>query len=146
MPKKNKKCSTKRCRNIPADGRKFCSTCRSWKTRQNDKVKYAYQCLKGNAKRRGHFFDLTLEEFREFCVASQYMVGKGITKNSYTIDRIVETKGYTKGNIQVLTNSDNLKKRYLRYDWKNKIVVIWEPEKFTQYESKPLTGGNKEFF
>lgn len=42
------------------------------------------------------------------------MARRGIMKTSYHIDRIDETKGCVPGNIQCVTNTQNMKK-YLRY-------------------------------
>lgn len=78
--------------------------------RENNPVRYAYLNLKHNAKRRGHEFDITLDEFRQFCTKCEYIDRKGIRKDSYHIDRIDETKGYTLSNIQLLRNSDNVRK------------------------------------
>lgn len=72
----------------------------------------AYLNLKSNAKRRGKVFELTFDQFREFASQCQYIKKKGRTANSYHIDRIDETKGYTIDNIQLLTNIENIQKRY----------------------------------
>jgi len=77
-------------------------------------LRYAYYTLLANAKRRGKFFDLTFEQFCRFAVKTEYMMKKGIWRESYHIDRIREDGGYTIDNIQLLTNSDNVKK-YLKY-------------------------------
>lgn len=77
--------------------------------------KYAYKNLKTNAKRRGKEFSLTFEEFIEFAIKHNYIAGKGITKTGLHIDRIDNRKGYTIDNIQVLTNSENIRK-YMTYD------------------------------
>ena len=45
-----------------------------------------------------------------FCMRTEYMIGKGRTKDSYHIDRVDESKGYTITNITLLTNSQNIKK------------------------------------
>ena len=73
---------------------------------------YYFNNLKQNAKRRGHEFNLTLEEFKIFCHVTGYLKGKGRSSSSLSIDRIDPSKGYQLDNIQVLTNSDNLRKRY----------------------------------
>lgn len=78
--------------------------------RKNNPIKHAYNSLKNNAKRRGKFFDLTFEQFKEFAVEVAYMENKGRKFNSLHIDRKDETKGYTLSNIQVLENSENLRK------------------------------------
>jgi hypothetical protein len=84
---------------------------------------YAYDALKHNAKRRGKPFDLTFEQFKKFCVKTNYMQGKGRTKDSYSIDRIKEHLGYIEGNIQVLPVGKN-KKKHLEYDWRTRTAKV----------------------
>lgn len=73
-------------------------------------MKSAYQNLKHNAKRRGKVFEITFEDFEKFCIKTNYIAGKGVQKNSFHIDRKEETKGYEYSNLQVLTNTQNVKK------------------------------------
>jgi len=87
-----------------------CPSCSTRKWRENNPVRYCYQTLKDNSKGRGIKFDLTFEEFEQFCIKTDYLAGKGKTKTSYSIDRIESNKGYTKGNIQVLSLSENSSK------------------------------------
>jgi hypothetical protein len=94
-----------------------CGTCSSQRSRANNPVRYAYTALKNNSRRRGVFFDLTLEEFTNFCFETDYLAGKGRTKKSFSIDRIKEDVGYTATNICVLTVSDNSKKRWARLEY-----------------------------
>lgn len=77
-------------------------------------MRSAFHNLKNNAKRRNKEFSLTFEQFKEFCIATEYHSKRGVHRYSYTVDRIVETEGYHLDNIQVLTNRDNVKK-YLTY-------------------------------
>jgi len=90
-------------------------------------MKYAYYNLRSNAKHRGKEFDLTFEQFKKFAIETDYFVGKGKKKDSYSIDRIDNNKGYTLDNIQIMTLSENSKK-YTKtldayYDDLNKRVV-----------------------
>lgn len=119
-------CETKYCRRKPHAGRKLCSTCRTRKYRLEHPVESSYQNLKQNAKRRGKIFDLTLDQFREFCVRTNYIQGKGTSKESYHIDRIDENIGYTIDNLQILTNTQNIKK-YLKFseDERGKPDQFW---------------------
>ena len=77
---------------------------------KNKKLCCAYRC--GNAKRRGKDFRLTLAEFELFCEQTNYLVLKGKTAKSASIDRIDHTRGYFIDNIQVLSLSDNSKKQH----------------------------------
>lgn len=116
-----RKCETKYCKNKSLKGRKVCGKCKNRKYRKKNPERAAYQSLKNNAKRRGKEFDLTFEEFLKFVHKTEYMLGKGRSKTSLHIDRIDEEKGYVKGNIQVLTNTENVRK-YLNWELNHKGV------------------------
>jgi len=109
------KCATKFCRNIADKGR-FCNKCKTAKYRKDNPVKASFYILKENAKRRGKHFDLTFNQFQEFVIKTGYMKKKGIFSESWHIDRIDETRGYTIDNLQVLTNAQNVRK-YLKYNY-----------------------------
>lgn len=106
---KNKTCITKFCRKTANAGR-YCYSCAKRRYAKKNPVKYAYQVLRNNAKRRNKVFTLTFDEFKEFCYKYDYLAGRGKKKESYSIDRIDNTKGYTRDNIQVLTLSENSRK------------------------------------
>ena len=109
-----KKCVTKKCRNQALKHRSICAACKSKKYREANRIKAAYDSLKHNAKRRGKIFELTFEEFKQFTKKTDYFKKVGTKSESYHIDRIDETKGYTIDNIQVLTNAQNVRK-FLKY-------------------------------
>lgn len=44
------------------------------------------------------------------------MAGRGITKHSLHIDKIIDELGYIEGNLQILSNTDNVRK-YLGYEY-----------------------------
>ena len=112
------KCKTAHCRN---EGKpNICNKCRDRKFKEAHPIEYAYNKLKHNSKRRGKEFDLSIDEFRQFCIETQYLRGVGKTSKSFSIDRKDNNKGYTKDNIQVLTLGDNtrkLNKKMLMYDY-----------------------------
>lgn len=98
-------------------------------------MKAAYQTLKYNTTRRAKEqgrpkpFTITFEDFKEFCIETKYMAGKGRSKTSYTIDCIKEELGYVRGNLQKLTKSDNSKKEQARrktlvYDWQSRTATV----------------------
>ncbi len=93
-----------------------------------DLVAWAYRKLKSNAKHRGCFFDLTLEEFQVFCYETQILHGRGRTSQSYHVDRVIDARGYTAGNLQKLTNAENLAKEMQR----RKLVAYVHPT--SEYE------------
>lgn len=129
-------CSIKYCSRKRAKGRKICCTHYSRQWREKNPIRDAYNNLKSNAKRRKKVFDLTFEEFKEFAVKTEYLDKKGRSATGYHVDRIREEDGYTRDNIQVLTNSENIKKSlvYRRdskgvpEDYKYLKVEISEPE------------------
>ena len=88
----------------------MCRKCYNKHLRTQNPVKYSYQTLKDNSKRRNKEFNLTLEEFTEFCIKTDYLIGKGKRKESYSIDRRDNTKGYTLDNIRIMTLSENSRK------------------------------------
>jgi len=106
-------CSVNRCAK-PVKSKGKCRKHHLLEWRQANPIKYAYQTLKDNAKRRGKPFDLTLEQFEAFSIETKYIIGKGRTPTSLHIDRINEDGGYTMDNIQILDNSENIKK-FLRW-------------------------------
>jgi len=75
-------------------------------------VAYTYNFWKQNAKRRKKFFDVTLEQFREFCERTNYISLKGREADCASIDRDLIELGYTISNLQILTVSQNSIKRH----------------------------------
>lgn len=125
------------CNKSAARDSNYCYACQKKAYREAHPVKAAYQGLKSGAKRRGKEFTLTLEEFEQFCIATEYIIKKGRSKDSYSIDRIDVTKGYTLDNIQVLTVSKNSKKRHLEYN--DGVGFKYTPiEKETSYDDVPF--------
>lgn len=113
-----KKCTTKNCRKSAKRGC-YCFSCAQNRYKEKNPERYAFYVLKNNAKRRGVVFGLTFDDFLKFAIRTDYMAKKGITSTGFHIDRIDERKGYFKNNIQVLTNSDNVRK-FLTYSFNEK--------------------------
>lgn len=116
----SKKCQTKHCSRTATKG-KFCSCCDSRNYRKKNPIRCAFINLRFNSKRRGVEFDLTLDQFAEFCHATDYIAGRGRPAASYSIDRIDNSKGYTIDNIQILSLADNSSKgrKVLVFDWRH---------------------------
>lgn len=120
-------CSTKYCRNKARNNRTICSTCdkRAW--RKKHPMKAAFQTLRQNTRRRAREqgrpkpFTITFEYFKQFCIETNYMAGKGRTKLSYTVDCVIEELGYVPGNLQRLTKQDNSIKEQVRR--RNKTLI-----------------------
>lgn len=129
---KKNTCAETGCRKQTREGHTICSGCDKKRWRKKYPMKAAYQTLKYNCTRRKIFFDLSFEEFAQFCYETDYMAGKGRSSESYSIDRRIEgkTPGYTFTNIQMLTKGQNSikeherRKKMLVYDWKTKSATV----------------------
>lgn len=84
---------------------------------QNNKEKYIHTQLRNRANRRGIEFNLDVEDIilPTHCpvLGCELVLGLGSGKRSpysYSVDRIDPTKGYTKGNIQIMSVKANLMK------------------------------------
>ena len=78
--------------------------------RQKDPVYDRFVNFKGNALRRKKSFEITLEEFRDFCKDTGYIIRKGMRGKNCTVDRINNNLGYFIDNIQLLTIWKNIEK------------------------------------
>jgi hypothetical protein len=101
--KKQKRCKTPGCRNKRALHRSVCHKCASRKYRENNPMRASYQHLKDNAKRRGIYFDLTFEEFVQFCYETDYIAK--VAKQSCAIVWIALKKGHCQGTRPVTFRS-----------------------------------------
>lgn len=93
----------------------LCSRHRRQRQKEINPLGYFYDLLHQNAKRRGKIFGITICDFKAFCEETGYLAKKGRGANNMTIDCIDPHKGYVRGNIQILTNSQNVRKRYVPY-------------------------------
>ncbi|OAB79731.1 hypothetical protein ULVI_03020 [Cochleicola gelatinilyticus] len=66
--------------------------------------------MKHNAKTRGKSFSITLDEFRQLCKETGYIITKGFRGRAASIDRIDNSKGYSIDNIQIMSLRANVKK------------------------------------
>jgi len=133
MSKKDSKyCITSHCKNKKRKHSNYCCTCSNKIYRKKNPMMYSFDTLRTNAKRRKKPFSLTFEQFKEFCYETDYMAGKGRKKLSYTIDCIIEEQGYVYGNIQKLSNHDNVLKEHDRrrkvklliYDYRTQTATV----------------------
>lgn len=92
-----------------------CSKHKRERNKQINPISITYSSLKTNAKRRNIAFTLTIEHFRQWCESNDYIKLKGRFKGCMTIDRIDPSLGYADGNIQMMRNADNLRKRWVDY-------------------------------
>lgn len=117
------KCAVAGCHKKRRIRRKICTMHIKRALKESDLAKYTYNVLKSNAHRRGKEFTLTIEEFRKFCDKTKYLEKKGIEANSFTIDRIDNSKGYSYSNIQVISNAENARKMKIAW-WLSKKLSI----------------------
>ena len=99
--------------------------------RAKNKLRDCYHNLKSNAKRRHHSFSLTFSEFCQFCKETDYIAGKGKHKDSYSIDRIDNEKGYEVSNVATATLSQNSKMftkktKQIKYEWQTREFFVIE--------------------
>lgn len=129
-------CQSPNCYN-DTKGRKFCGSCRARKYRANDPARFAYNNLKAHAKERGIEFSLTLQGFQDGIRDTTYLVNKGRMKYDDTIDRVIPELGYADGNIQVLSNCENIRKHH-RDLRKKKIKVPYDYEQAKKDAGTPF--------
>lgn len=90
--------------------------------RDSHPLEYCFQNLRNNARRRLISFELTLEQFREFCYLTKYIKRKGVWRHCYTIDRIRNNEGYHIGNIAIMRKDKNCSKgaKIVEFVWQGK--------------------------
>ena len=113
---KSKKCKTKHCRGRATKTGKspHCSKCRSRKWREKYPAHYAYAKLRGSAKRRGKTFFLTRKRFVELWNEG-LKFNHGREGHNLTVNRINNSLGYQDDNVELMTRSENSRKRYVPY-------------------------------
>jgi len=94
-------------------GRPMCAKHVREKQKYDNPLSYWFSVLRQNANHRKVEFLLTLEEFTLFCQRTNYLEKKGKKSGSYSIDRIKSHIGYRLENLQVLTLSQNSKKKWI---------------------------------
>lgn len=110
---KNKNlCVAYRCPKNKTEKDRFCAKHSKKYQKYKNPYKYTFHQKKYRAKERGISWDLTLEEFIEFCEETNYMELKGKTGESASIDRKDPKIGYTRENVQILSLANNSKKMH----------------------------------
>ena len=113
---KKEGCQAHGCKNKSPKKDRFCPKHRHRYVKHTNMLRYTYNALKSNAKRRKKSFSLTIEEFKVICFASGYLKGKGKAKSSLTIDRKNPRCGYHVWNVRIITLSENSKKSHYEYE------------------------------
>lgn len=104
-------CCAYHCKSKPCAKKKgLCHKHYAIHRRIQDPVYDRYVNFRGNALRRCKDFNITLEQFREWCNETGYIVKRGYRGKNCTVDRIKNREGYHIGNIQLITNMANIRK------------------------------------
>ena len=106
-------CVARYCQREPREGKRFCHKCASRVYRANNPMMYAFHNHRHHARQRGIPHTLTFSEFAELVEKSGWISGKGKTAEALSIDRIDASKGYVQGNLQVISLSENSRKRFV---------------------------------
>lgn len=110
--------SVRRCKHYPClndaiPGRKECYKCKTRLYAERHPLEHTYRKLKYNSRRRGVAFEISLEQWKEFCAKYSYLELRGIEAHSLTVERPNANEGYHIGNMTVLPNADNVRKARL---------------------------------
>lgn len=104
-------CCAYACKNSPHPKKRgLCHKHYGILRRMLDPVYARYVNFKHNALRRHKDFTITLEEFRDFCERTGYIIEKGKRGRNCTIDRIDNRYGYHIWNIQIKSAKANTMK------------------------------------
>lgn len=137
------RCATKFCRNRAVPGRSQCHKCKQRAWRQSRPFAAALATLRDHAKERGIECVLSLKDWTAFATESGLFDAEGRRLQTMTVDRKDATKPYQKGNLQVLTHSENVikgnRERRTKYYLKNR----WTKEEVAQsFEIEPTDPDN----
>lgn len=92
-----------------------CTTCKLRLWRANNPIKAVFNAVRNKASRRKLEFSLTFEHFESLCLETGFHKTRGRRAEDFHLDRIDCAKGYVDGNIQVITATENCKKRHAEY-------------------------------
>lgn len=101
---------TKHKRNTPEHRERQAAYMKEWRTREP--LKRLYCGAKSRAKRLGQEFNISLEDLQipltcPILNIPLYRTDGKATDNSPSLDRIDNSKGYVKGNVQIISNKAN---------------------------------------
>lgn len=108
------KCAVYHCRRVVAARTQSiaCSHCKMTRWRINHPAQAAFATIRDRAKKKRIEFALTFEQFLSFLTTQGegYLDGRGRCVGCLHLDRIDATKGYTEGNLQILSAQENSRK------------------------------------
>jgi hypothetical protein len=109
-------CIEKLCMNKAPKHRHRCHKCFKRLFAQRNPVRYYFDNLVQNAKKRGSRVEFSFKWFKNFVTGKLFdKDGKRLIKHG-SIDRIRnDIRVYREGNVQILTLADNTRKQYIPY-------------------------------
>lgn len=124
-----KRCAWHGCRNLvnPKNHQNKCPRCQSRWLKKHHPLKYYFGKLRRRAKERGKDFSLTFEQYRTFCLNTDYHKLKGKSSISLSIDRKDDKQGYHAWNIQAISLRENTRKQYVPFFAKQSANTNYEP-------------------
>lgn len=106
-------CTVANCSKKTPKKYRMCYKHKREKQKLENPLSYWYDVLRQNARSRGIDFNLPKSDFKIFCDRTNYLEKKGKNAGGYSIDRIKSHIGYQLDNLQVLTLSQNSRKRWI---------------------------------
>lgn len=136
-------CCEPYCKNQRRKDRRRCHKCDCRRKRKANPMWSAWRALKDHAKERksqrwpnGIPFHLKLCDFIRFAKQSGYLNRTGINGHCLTVDRIEETRGYFKNNVQPLTRIKNSEKKARQDKIRMKAGMKWQERYSWNSQSK----------
>lgn len=108
-----------------------CARCKKEKWRREHPLQAAFCRIRDRARRKKIPFDLTLFQLAEVAIEAGYAPGSGLH-----LDRKDATLGYTKGNVQVLTGTENIIKGN-KERWTEKYRAYFKANRLAHPEPLP---------
>jgi hypothetical protein len=101
--------------------------------RAENPIGYLIRQIKYRARMKGQDFDLVLEELEvpELCPILQiplFFTPGGRTDNSFSIDRVDNSKGYTKNNCRIISHAANVRKGDLTIEQCERLLAYLKRE------------------
>ena len=123
-------CLTPRCRrtvNKKKENSPFCWKCRWHTKKEKNPLMYSFGNLRRRAKQRGKEFALTFEQYRSFCLNTDYHKLKGKSSLSLSIDRIDNSRGYFADNIRAIELTTNSRRQFVPFFARQQENIAYKP-------------------
>ena len=132
------KCKTKYCRNPRGIKKVLCNKCHQREWRKNNPKKSAYRSLKDRAIKRKLEFDISFDYFCGLADGFGYFDRNCENVGDVaTIDRVDASKGYVKGNLQVIKLSENVVKGNKERHLPEYVQALLERKRLQELDTPP---------